>query len=236
MIPVHPDDHALLGIKWVPNVHIDTALPFGLRSAPKIFSAVADALAWAMHCNGIQWHLHYLDDFLFVGPPKEPVCAQALRTALDTCEELGMPVAFNKVDGPSTRLTFLGIQVDSGTGELSLPPPKLQRIKSTIQAWLSANRKATTKRELQSLIGLLSHAATVVPPGRTFLRQLIDAAKIGSRPSQFIRLNAEVRSDLQWWSCFLESRNGALITTPRIAVSDSDVRCLGFLGLWSVLV
>ena len=216
MIPVHPDDHALLGIKWGPNVYIDTALPFGLRSAPKIFSAVADALAWAMHCNGIQWHLHYLDDFLFVGPPKEPVCAQALRTALDTCEELGMPVAFNKVDGPSTRLTFLGIQVDSGTGELSLPPPKLQRIKSTIQAWLSANRKATTKRELQSPIGLLSHAATVVPPGRTFLRQLIDAAKIGSRPSHFIRLNAEVRSDLQWWSCFLESWNGRSLLPPAL--------------------
>ena len=109
MIPVHADDHALLGIQWGTCVYIDTALPFGLRSAPHIFSAVADALAWALHCNGVQWHLHYLDDFLFVGPPGEPICAWALKRALDTCQELGMPVAFNKVEGPSSRLTFLGI-------------------------------------------------------------------------------------------------------------------------------
>ena len=48
MVPVHPDDHALLGIRWDSEVYIDTALPFGLRSAPKIFLAVADALAWAL--------------------------------------------------------------------------------------------------------------------------------------------------------------------------------------------
>ena len=52
MVPVHPDDHALLGIRWGTDVYIDTALPFGLRLAPKIFSAVTDALAWVLHCNG----------------------------------------------------------------------------------------------------------------------------------------------------------------------------------------
>ena len=40
MVPVHPDDHPLLGIRWGQEVYIDTALPFGLRSAPKIFSGV----------------------------------------------------------------------------------------------------------------------------------------------------------------------------------------------------
>ena len=95
MVPVHPDDHALLGIKWESQVYIDTALPFGLCSAPKIFSAVDDALAWAFHCKGTHWQLHYLDDFLFAGPPGEETCAQALQIAIDTCQELGMPVAMD---------------------------------------------------------------------------------------------------------------------------------------------
>ena len=43
-IPVHPSDRACLGMSWVGMVYIDTVLPFGLCSAPLIFSAVADAL------------------------------------------------------------------------------------------------------------------------------------------------------------------------------------------------
>ena len=65
MVPVHPDDRRLLGMRWHGDILVDTALPFGLRSAPKVFSAVADALLWAMHQNGVINGLHYLDDFLF---------------------------------------------------------------------------------------------------------------------------------------------------------------------------
>ena len=44
MLPIHPEDQGLLGIKWEGEFYTDKALPFGLRSAPKIFTAVADAL------------------------------------------------------------------------------------------------------------------------------------------------------------------------------------------------
>ena len=48
IIPVHPDDRPLLGMKWGDKVFLDAALPFGLRSAPIIFSAVAEVLLWIM--------------------------------------------------------------------------------------------------------------------------------------------------------------------------------------------
>ena len=69
MVPVHPDDHALLGLNLERDTFIDTALPFGLRSAPKILSPVADALAWMLHDRGVGDQMHYLDDFLFLGLP-----------------------------------------------------------------------------------------------------------------------------------------------------------------------
>ena len=53
-VPVHPDDQGLLAVKWGDEVHVDSALPFGLRSAPKIFTAVADGIAWCMSCSGIR--------------------------------------------------------------------------------------------------------------------------------------------------------------------------------------
>ena len=37
IIPVHPDDRPLLGMSWGSEVFLKAALPFGLRSAPKIF-------------------------------------------------------------------------------------------------------------------------------------------------------------------------------------------------------
>lgn len=49
IIPIHPADRHLLGIEWKNQLYIDAALPFGLRSAPKIFNALADALAKLPH-------------------------------------------------------------------------------------------------------------------------------------------------------------------------------------------
>ena len=48
LIPVHSDDRPLLGMMWRDKLYVDTTLPFGLRSAPKILNAVADALQWPL--------------------------------------------------------------------------------------------------------------------------------------------------------------------------------------------
>ena len=39
ILPVHPGDRRFLGVCWEGQVFIDHCLPFGLRSAPKIFTA-----------------------------------------------------------------------------------------------------------------------------------------------------------------------------------------------------
>ena len=59
---MHPDDRPLLGMRWRDKVYIDSALPFGLRSAPKFFNAMADALQWIFEQWGVSTVLHYLDD------------------------------------------------------------------------------------------------------------------------------------------------------------------------------
>ena len=51
LIPVHPQDRPLQAVRWEGQVFIDPMLPFGLRSAPKIFNAVADALNWTLGDN-----------------------------------------------------------------------------------------------------------------------------------------------------------------------------------------
>ena len=88
-VPVYPQDRPLLGMRWRETTYLDAVLPFGLRSAPKIFSALADGLIWIIHNRGFACSLHYLDDFLFLGPPDSPACGQALSMTLQLCTEMG---------------------------------------------------------------------------------------------------------------------------------------------------
>ena len=170
LIPVHPCHRPLQAVCWQGQVYVDPMLPFGLRSAPKIFTAVADALHWFLVQRGIKHIQHYLDDFIIVSFPDSPQCRDELETLLRVFRELGIPVATHKTEGPATCLVFLGIEID--TGELRLPQDKLQRLHSLLSQW--GDKRVCSRKELESLIGLLNHACKVVRTGRSFLRRMID--------------------------------------------------------------
>lgn len=206
MIPVHPCDRHLLGMRWREEVFVDKTLPFGLRSAPIIFTAVADALQWAMEERGVTFAEHYIDDFITVGAPGSDECTRNVQLMLQTCESAGVPVEESKSEGPASSLTFLGIEIDSVAMELRLPADKLTQLQTLLMQW--RGKKACTKRELLSIIGSLSHACKVVRPGRSFLRRLIDLAKLATRPHHHLRLSRESRSDLEWWFQFAAVWNG----------------------------
>ena len=166
MIPVRKEDWELLGMEWNGHFYFDKCLPFGLRSAPFLFNQFAQALSWMMRHNyGIQHHVHYLDDYFLVGPADSTQCASDVAMMLSLCACLGIPVAEDKLEGPGTHITFLGILLDSSKQELSLPPGKLHEIQSLLETWHS---KKCMKRQLLSLIGKLAFAAKVAPAGRFF--------------------------------------------------------------------
>ena len=212
IVPVHPVDQHLLGISWRGEVYVDGALPFGLRSAPKIFTAVADAMAWALFSRGIRYLLHYLDDFLFVVPPNSREAAGIRDLAAAVFSDLGVPIAAHKTEGPSAQATFLGFRVDTEARQLRLPDEKLARMQELVRSW--QGRRSCTRRDLQSLLGHLSHAATAVRPGRLFLRRLFGLLSTAARPHFRVRLNLMARADLAWWSFFLREWNGVSLFHP----------------------
>ena len=54
---------------------------------------------------------------------------------------LGIPLALEKVEGPSLCLTFLGITLNTQLIIARLPEDKLSRIKSKVAAWLSRKKQ-----------------------------------------------------------------------------------------------
>ena len=234
MIPIHPGDRWMFGMRWKGKLYMDKALPFGLRSAPKIFTAVADGLMWVMCEHGVQWGLHYLDDYMFFGPKSSNECEEALRQALRVCAELGVRVSQHKVEGPSSAIIFWGILLDTEKLEARLPEAKLRRLLTLLRAW--QGRRRCKKRELLSLIGHLQHASKVIPAGRSFLRRMIDTSTLVKKLHHHIRLNKGFRSDLQWWLQYLEIWNGCRmhdVYQVHEAIGSGDFGCIRIMGLWS---
>ena len=206
LLPVHPADRHLLAMEWNKHLYIDTCLPFGLRSAPKLFNILADFVTWIAEERGVSLSLHYLDDFLTMGPASSTLCQENLTTFQHVCHELGIPLALEKIEGPATSLTFLGIVLDTHQMEIRLPADKLQRIQKELLRWLG--RKKVTKKEILSLVGLLQHATKVVKCGRTFVSRMNWTAARVRELTFYVRLNKDFRSDLHWWHTFLNSWNG----------------------------
>ena len=185
---------------------MDRSLPFGLRSAPKLFTALADAVTWALFSRGIRFLLHYLDDFLFIGPPGSQEAARARYIATAVFEELGVPIAVQKTEGPSAQVSFLGFLIDTQAFQLRLPDEKLARLRELVHEW--QGRRSCTRKEMESLLGHLSHAATAVHPGCLFLHQLFALLPSAPEPYHFIWLNLSVLADISWWLFFLCEWNG----------------------------
>ena len=123
-------------MQWRGNFFIDLALPFGLRSAPYIFSAVADLLEWIVRRNyHVAFLKHYLVDFHTLGPPDSPQCKQNLATCIKLFSDWGVPLHPDKFEGPSTVMTVLGIELDSLALQARLPKEKFDRISSLIDEW-----------------------------------------------------------------------------------------------------
>ena len=220
MVSVRAADWDLLGMLWKGSYYVDTCLPFGLQSAPRLLNHFAETLHWILVTNHQVEAIHYLDNFLIAGAAGRDQCAASVRVTLSVCELLGVPVAFDKLEGTSIQITFLGILLDSEALTLSLPQEKLAEILLLVQSWLSRHRPS--KRELLSFIGKLSFAAKVVPAGRLFLRRLIDLSTTVAKLHHHIRVTADARADIAWWARFLPSWNGGVSMFLDPSWTDAD--------------
>ena len=135
-----------------------------------------------------------------------------MATVLAVFADAGIPVAERNTEGPATLVTFLGILVDTVQFQLRLPSDKLAWLQVMVRQWL--DRRSCTRCELESLTGHLAHAATVIRPGRIFLRSLFTLIATAAKPHHYVHLNLSVRVDLRWWLHFLQSWNCSSFFPP----------------------
>jgi len=92
---------------------------------------VTDVIQWILYKKGINKDLHYLDDFiLVVGDLHTAECQR--DTLLSSFAKLQVPIEQSKLEGPSTCLSFLGIEIDTESLQLRLPSSKLSNLKEIL--------------------------------------------------------------------------------------------------------
>lgn len=242
-VPVHPSNYQALGLKWhfsdnkESTYMYDTRLPFGAKLAPGIFNRITQAVRRLLQKRGIK-AVVYLDDFLIVADTFEE-CRQALNVTIQLLRSLGFAISWNKVEGPSRSLVFLGILIDTIRLILELPSPKLEELKILLRDF--ASRRRASLRHLQSLVGKLNWACQVVRGGRVYLRRMLDFVAKLKRPYHKALIPQTFKDDVRWWLSFLDVFHGKCFAKRNMPIfdlaTDASSKAIGahFRGDWAYL-
>lgn len=75
LLPIAPESFNLLGFCFENSFFYDMCLPMGCSLSCQYFETFATFLQWVvMYESGCEGIIHYLDDFLFIGPPDSLIC------------------------------------------------------------------------------------------------------------------------------------------------------------------
>lgn len=212
-VSLHPSSLPATGLKWTfeghttPTYMVDTRLPFGSKVAPSIFHRLTQSVRRMLKKRGIHAVVVYLDDFLITAPTFAE-CLKAYNILISLLRTLGFQISWSKVVDPCQSLTFLGINIDTVSNMLTLPPSKLAELQQVIASF--EHRTRATGKQLRSLSGKLNWACQAVTGGRTFLRRILNALPKLQRSRHKLRLNHQFHLDLQWWLKFLNTFNGKI--------------------------
>lgn len=197
-IPAAKSHRSFLRISYKSCLYEMTCLPFGLASAPHLFSAVTCWVAETLRAKGYR-ALVYLDDFLFVNQNRSKLCLQAAE-AVKHLENLGWQINYQKsVLTPTQDLEYLGIRWQTAKNATSLPKLRRENLNNTLDQWLQKSH--ISLRGLQSLLGQLNFASFVIPRGRLHCRKIqIFLRRFNKKyPRQKLPIPEMVCQEMTWW-------------------------------------
>ena len=181
-------------------------LPFGLSSAPYIFTKLFRPLVAHWRQEGIQIVV-YLDDGLGEGPSYQVTSSHSLKVKSDLVSSGFVPNCEKSIWVPAPVLDWLGFTIDLFLGLLFVPGKKLKCVLSDIHSLLEAN--CASARELSALAGRINSFNLAVGNVTTSMTKFINMAIVlrSSWDSKF-PLPASVKEELVFWKDNVRSLNG----------------------------
>jgi hypothetical protein len=253
-VPIAPGHHKFLRFQWQGQTYEFHALPFGLSSAPRVFTkSLAPVIAY-LRKHGIQVYA-YLDDILLVGD-SFPDALDAVRMALQILTQAGYILNLKKSDlVPTQDLVYIGGRFRTALGQVFLPDNRIVALVECVQSFckIGAYRSAL---QFLSLLGLMAASLQVVTYAHLHMRSIQWYVKdhwnrrdlSRKRLKLPILIRADLVEALQWWTVVDNLMVGRPFAAPQPTVTvttDASMEGWGghaqvlgsspalFSGLWS---
>lgn len=200
LVPIHSDHKKFLRFKYNDILYEFNCLPFGLSTAPYVFTKLLKPVMQYLRSNNFA-SVIFLDDILCIDRGYTQ-CQQNTIFTKNILESLGFVINHEKSCLiPKRECTFLGFIFDSKDMSLKLPEIKRNKIKERLQH--ITKLKQCKLRDYASFLGLLTSACPAIQYGWLYTKELerLKYLRLLDNLSyeQTIDLPTHINDDITWW-------------------------------------
>lgn len=201
MVPIAKSCRKFLRFSFQNVLYEFNCLPFGLNTAPLVFTKIMKPLVAWLRAQGFL-SVVYLDDFLLIGNT-ESECRRNVETTCNLLQKLGFLINVSKSRMiPTRNCLFLGFQYDSLKMQISIPADKQTRAITLIHSFLG--RQKCKIREWARLIGTLVSLCPATRYGWLYTKRMERAKflaliRSAGNYDQWMNIPDYTRRDLIWW-------------------------------------
>ena len=215
-VPIRPVHQRFLRFLWQGTAYEFRCLPFGLSTAPRVFTKILLPLIAHLRSLGVVVYV-YLDDLLITGG-SPAVVRRSVETTSDVLTRAGFILNLTKSEPtPSQDLTYIGGRLRMDVGKVFLPPPRTEALLKCVRTFLRVGQYKPAHQFLR-LLGLMASCLAVVPYARLYMRPIQWHVKDRWNPTKGlnapIMVNMALTEHLQWWLSPTNLQQGVLLSPP----------------------
>lgn len=209
-VPITPRHRKFLHFMVGTKHYQYKVLPFGLKSAPRVFTKCMAVVAAVLRLQGL-FVYPYLDDWLLKGSSQ--MVKDHYQICLNLLQRLGLHVNMEKsIHQPTQRIHYLGAALDSSVGKV-FPSERLLSIQQKCSLLLQVHQHSV--RQVASLLGSMASCIFLVPNSRLRMRPLEQDLEDKwdhtlARWEDRILLSKSAKASIPWWS----HRRNLLVEVP----------------------
>ena len=229
LLAVHPLHRRFLRFYFNDKLFEFTCLPFGLASAPFVFTKIMRPVISLLRSKGFK-SVNYLDDFLLLGP-SERACVRNVMATCAVLFSLGFLFSAQKCRfPPSTCCEFLGFEFNSVSMRMSLPANKRSALARLINKM--AKQRSCTIRQYAQFLGSLAAACPAITYSRLYTKKFerdkyLALLRAKGDFNAIMQLPPR-ESEFSWWKDHILTGDSSLLTPTFSLEIFSDASTTGW--------